>query len=181
MSKYTKAIPSFSPIVGSWEIDTQGNLSIKYRGFSYLIHDDKEAYVYEDLLRAWSDHTGYSCFTKPEPPTKVEKDDLQTIIDHVRTSLSYRIRMIARMLLPKADPVFIEAPNRDEMKRLYDGLGLNGQRVAIELLRRLQKGQDEYGDFPARKWTKESREEQLDNAVYCTVDTLTEEARLNAK
>lgn len=51
-------------------------------------------------------------------------------------------------------------------------LGPNGRLVLYALAERLALGHRQYGDFPARPWTKEAAEEALDQTVYLTAELL---------
>jgi hypothetical protein len=47
-----------------------------------------------------------------------------------------------------------------------------GQRVMLEVCRRIKRGHDVYGDFRSRNWDKERRDEFLDAIVYEVADSL---------
>lgn len=60
-------------------------------------------------------------------------------------------------------------------------LGPNARIVLLELARRLALGAVRHGDLEPRVWSKEIREEILDNLVYMTVDTLAADGALSRK
>lgn len=69
----------------------------------------------------------------------------------------------------------IKAGHVFEISRVAHGLGLNAQRVLLEVAKRLDKGAREHGDFdPAqrRNWAREEADEHLDAIVYATLDAL---------
>lgn len=64
------------------------------------------------------------------------------------------------------------APTQADLVSLWNELGPNGQKVLHAVATRLALGHRQYGDFPARSWTKEAAEEALDQVVYLTAELL---------
>ena len=60
----------------------------------------------------------------------------------------------------------------EELTGAFTSLAPNGQRLLLALARRLVLGQQRYGDFPTRDWTREAREEALDLAVYLAAELI---------
>ena len=69
----------------------------------------------------------------------------------------------------RALDLVVESAARLELAIIYDGLGMRGQALLLELARRLEKGSNEHGDFERPlDWTREAFEEDLDGIVYRT-------------
>ena len=62
--------------------------------------------------------------------------------------------------------------DQDLLLEYWNKLGPHGQEVMLALAARLAKGAAKYGDFPKRKWTKESAEEALDLCVYLSAELI---------
>ena len=145
--------PSFEPCSGVWVIGDGGRVCLKIGDRLWEIPDHHEkALIYIDLVRAYEELYGGG-------PIRRLRD----------RAILYARRFLRR---PWAvvDPT--EQLSDEEVRTIFASIGPNGQRVLVELCRRIKRGHDAYGDFPKRDWNQERRDELFDAMVYDVAESL---------
>jgi hypothetical protein len=110
------------------------------------------ALIYADLLRAYDELYGDNI--------------LSTLWGKTRRLLG-KLRRSPRVIIDSTT-----ALSDEEIRLIFASIGRNGQRMMLEICRRIKRGHDTYGDFPKRQWSRERSEELQDALVYEVAEEL---------
>jgi hypothetical protein len=150
--------PSFEPCSGAWTIGEGGRVFLKIGNDTWEVPDHQKVLIYIDLVRAYEELYGGG-------PIRRLRDK----------AVLYARRFLRRPLVV-VDPT--EQLSDEEVRTIFASIGPNGQRVLVELCRRIKRGHDAYGDFPKRDWNQERRDELFDAMVYEVAESLQADGKL---
>jgi hypothetical protein len=149
-------LPSFVPCQGHWVVGVDGEVYLDLDDGSRLrVPDESMALVYSDLVRA--------------------SEELRA--DSLFGVLKGRVRKFLERKAPKPTPKPSESA-LEELQKILSTIGPVGQKVMLEICRRIKRGHDAYGDFKPRNWDKERRDEFFDALVYETAENLQRDATI---